>query len=233
MNMRHAGQPSLGDDTLKILRLIQLVQADCVANMKFFDNQRHPIQFCVSMLNNVFKPMEGSKAIWGAAIQPSDLGFLASNQNSNQNNPVRARGGFRRRDEAMADDDSEEEDDEESESSSDDMDGEDVDLLDSDREQRHQHFHFSQHNGADDDEEEHMDDGYSDEDMSGNEDPEGVLAVRRLRPHHHHDDDDDEEEEGEDDIPSHSESYGNEGEEAMGQMLLQAFNQQPGVLGLG
>lgn len=49
--------------------------------MKFFDNQKDPVLICIQMLNNVFRPLEGSKTIWGNTIEASgDLGFVSNNQ---------------------------------------------------------------------------------------------------------------------------------------------------------
>lgn len=70
-----------------------------------------------------------------------------------------------------------------------------------------------------------MDDEYGEEDQSGLDPPEGnrIRGAAHHHHHHHHHDDDEED----DELPSDSESYGNEGQEVNPavEMILNSLNQ--------
>lgn len=66
-----------------LMRIIYLIQQDVFQNIKFFNNQKDPINFCIQTLVNIFKPFEGNKNIWGIEslekdnfLSNGDLGFL-------------------------------------------------------------------------------------------------------------------------------------------------------------
>ena len=106
--MIHECQAMLKVDssTFGLLRQIEKIQSEIVANSSLFDNSILQVKMCLSAVTNILKPFEQSQSIWGDKVlsngKPGSvhLGFLGNEDISNIN------------EEEMKEEDEEDEDDE-------------------------------------------------------------------------------------------------------------------------